>query len=298
MKKKTNLSALMILFVAFSFQAKAQEVSAKLNQIFNHNYKGIIVASHRGDWRNAPENSIQALQNCIAKGFDLMELDVKMTKDSQLVVMHDNTIDRTTNGKGKVIDFTLAELKMLRLKNGLGRVTPHQIPTLIEMMQVAKNKILINVDKGNDHLDLVFAVLKQTGTTEQTIVNIGDNVPATELVGLPARASIMVVVNMKNANALDLIKGYENIRRSVIQPIFDLDTLENLNSLSTISTQQVIWLNSLWPSLNGGHDDDTAVELGKKDETWGWLLNKKPVFLQTDRPVQLIEYLKSKSLHK
>jgi len=287
----------MILFIGFFSQSSAQIVSQKLDQVFNHTYQGVIVAAHRGDWRNAPENSVQALQNCIDKGFDLMELDVKLTRDSELVVMHDNTVDRTTNGKGKVIDFTLAELKKLRLKNGLGRITPHQIPTLSEMMRVAKNKILINVDKGNDHLKLVFDVLLQTETMEQTIVNVGDNIKVSNLPPLPAKANIMVVVNMKNQEALELIGNYHNIKRSIIQPIFDVDTLDNLNALAKISISQVLWLNSLWPSLNGGHDDDTAVELGKKDETWGWLLNKKPVFLQTDRPTQLIEYLKIKSMH-
>lgn len=53
-----------------------------------------------------------------------------------------------------------------------------------------------------------------------------------------------------------------------------------------------IWLNGLWPSLNGGHDDDRAVELNQKDESWGWLLEKGASLIQTDRPVQLLQYLK------
>ena len=48
----------------------------------------------------------------------------------------------------------------------------------------------------------------------------------------------------------------------------------------------------MWPSLNGGHDDDRAVELNQKDESWGWLLEKGASLIQTDRPVQLLQYLK------
>lgn len=299
MKNKFSILVLVALLVNLA-TAFAQNPSTKLNNLFKEKNKEILVAAHRGDWRNAPENSMNALFYCIEKGFDMMELDVKMTKDSQMVVMHDNTIDRTTNGKGKVSDYTLADLQKLRLKNGLGRVTQNQIPTFKEMMLAAKGKILINVDKGNDHLSEVFAVLKETETLNQAIVNIGDNIDLQKLnseAKIPENASIMVVVNMVNQNALEIIKSYKPFARSVIQPIFNTDTLSNLNELPTIAKTQIIWLNSLWPSLNGGHDDDRAVELKQEEESWGWLIDRKPSILQSDRPTELMNYLKKKKLH-
>ncbi|RZK35961.1 MAG: glycerophosphodiester phosphodiesterase family protein, partial [Pedobacter sp.] len=161
---KNRFYFVVFFAIAIDFTAAfAQSPAAKLSATFNRTNKQILVAAHRGDWRNAPENSLNALLNCIDKGFDMMELDVKMTKDSQLVVMHDNTIDRTTNGKGKVSDFTFEEISKFKLKNGLGRVTANPIPTFKELMMVAKDKILINVDKGNDHLQEVFKVLQETG---------------------------------------------------------------------------------------------------------------------------------------
>lgn len=75
-----------------------------------------MVVSHRGDWRNAPENSLQAIQNCIDMGVDMVEVDLKKTKDGHLIVMHDQTIDRTTTGKGKPENYTLEELRCFRLK--------------------------------------------------------------------------------------------------------------------------------------------------------------------------------------
>ena len=75
--------------------------------------KSTLVAVHRGDWRNAPENSIQALKNTIAMGAHIFELDVQLSKDSVLYLMHDKTIDRTTNKKGKVEDFAWEELSQM-----------------------------------------------------------------------------------------------------------------------------------------------------------------------------------------
>lgn len=126
----------------------------------------VMVASHQGDWRNAPENSIQAIKNCISMGVDIVEIDVQMTKDSILVLMHDKTLDRTTNGTGEVLEWTYDSLETLGLRNGLRRVTKHKIPTLEEAMIAAKGKILVNIDKAPDYMDLVYKVLKKTGIVD------------------------------------------------------------------------------------------------------------------------------------
>jgi glycerophosphoryl diester phosphodiesterase len=298
MNKK--LKALTLIILVSGSIGFAQKPSTKLSDAFSTSNKNIMVAAHRGDWRIAPENSMNALLSCIEQKFDMMELDVKMTKDSVLIVMHDQTIDRTTNGKGKVSDYTFEEIKKFRLRNGLGRVTNNEIPTFKELMVVAKDKILINVDKGNDHLKEVFKVLKETGTTNQALVNTGDNIPYQKLIQtekIPEDAYIMVVVNMTRPDAIDLIRSYQPLKRSMIQPIFATDTLTNLQQLPQIAKSQAIWLNSLWPSLNGGHDDDRAVELNQKAESWGWLIDHKPVIIQSDRPMALITYLQERKLH-
>ena len=59
-----------------------------------------------------------------------------------------------------------------------------------------------------------------------------------------------------------------------------------------------IFINSLWPELCGGHDDDRAVELHQPDESWGWIINQGAKLIQTDRPAILLQYLKDKKLHK
>ena len=73
----------------------------------------VIVVAHRGDWRYAPENSIAAIEHSIAVGVDVVELDLQLTKDSVLIVMHDGTLNRTTTGKGNVKDWPLDSIKTL-----------------------------------------------------------------------------------------------------------------------------------------------------------------------------------------
>lgn len=99
MKRITCMIFLLCTVFVLSAQESAKTLVVDLK---SHETKKVLVVAHRGDWRNAPENSLQAFQNCIAMGVDMIEIDLKMTKDNQLVIMHDNTIDRTTDGKGKV----------------------------------------------------------------------------------------------------------------------------------------------------------------------------------------------------
>ena len=147
MKRICNFILLLCLVQLAVAQNRITEI--RENLLGNHPDK-ILVVSHRADWRNAPENSLQGIQNCIDMGVDMVEIDLKRTKDGHLVVMHDKTINRTMNGKGLVEDYTLAELKAMRLKNGVACKTRHQIPTLEEVMLLCKGKIMVNIDKGYD----------------------------------------------------------------------------------------------------------------------------------------------------
>ena len=128
-----------------------QQTASDAKTNLRDNSKEIFVVSHRGDWRNAPENSLQAIQNCIDMGVDMVEIDLKETKDGYLILMHDKTLNRTTTGKGNPEDYTLAELKKMFLKNGAGCKTRHKIPTFEEVMMLCKGKIMVNVDKGYDY---------------------------------------------------------------------------------------------------------------------------------------------------
>lgn len=85
-------------------------------------------------------------------GVDLMETDVRLTKDGRVVMMHDWSVDRTTNGHGAVEDLTLAEIRQLRLKNNLGTNTASRVSTLEEFIQLAKGEVYLYLDKAGQDL--------------------------------------------------------------------------------------------------------------------------------------------------
>lgn len=255
----------------------------------------VLVVSHRGDWRNAPENSLQAIRNCIDMGVDMVEIDLKKTKDGHLILMHDKLIDRTTTGKGKPQDFTLAELKNFNLRNGAGHKTSHKIPTLEDAMLLAKGKILVNIDKGYDYFDEVYEVLVKTGTLDQCIIksNKPYQVVKTEKPVALDKMLFMPVVKLTDSNASKIIKEYqENYDPKIFELVFDVDTDDVVTLIEEVKKGgSKVFINSLWPELCGGHDDDRAVEAGDIENSWGWLMNIGVDCIQTDRPQRLIEYL-------
>ncbi|MGN8843046.1 glycerophosphodiester phosphodiesterase [Niallia sp. HCP3S3_B10] len=94
------------------------------------------VIAHRGanEWYN--ESTITAYQIAAQSGVDSLEIDLRMTKDGELIAMHDETIDRTTNGKGKVSDYTLEEIKTFQtFKSDYGKTITEEIPTLKEIIE-------------------------------------------------------------------------------------------------------------------------------------------------------------------
>ncbi len=98
------------------------------------------IYAHRGAITFAPENTLKAVKKAIELGVDGVEIDVRLTKDKELVVIHDKKVDRTTNGKGHVHSFTLEEIKELEIKGG------EKIPTLEEVLKETKMKCKLNIE--------------------------------------------------------------------------------------------------------------------------------------------------------
>lgn len=134
----------------------------------------VLLAAHRGAHLEAPENSMAAFRKAIDLGIDIIELDVRCTKDGQLVLMHDKTVNRTTNGSGPVDSFTFAEIRQLRLKHK-GQVTAEQIPTLEEALLLAKGKILVDLDiKTAACIDAIIAAVEKTKTADNCFFFVGE----------------------------------------------------------------------------------------------------------------------------
>ena len=131
----------------------------------------IKVIAHRGASAHAPENTLAAFQLALDQGADGIELDVMLSKDGQLIVIHDDRVDRTTNGTGKVAEMYLPELKVLDAGNG------ETLPTLPEVFDRFGGKFLINIELKNysslfDRLPVVVAEqVKAFRLTDSVIVS-------------------------------------------------------------------------------------------------------------------------------
>ena len=97
-----------------------------------------LVAAHRGGAALAPENSLAAFRNALALGADIVEFDMHLTRDGEVVVIHDPTLDRTTTMTGAVRDHTLVELAAAKLKNRDGTTTSEQVPRFSEVLDLLR----------------------------------------------------------------------------------------------------------------------------------------------------------------
>lgn len=136
-----------------SVQYVAQD-PAKINSIkdlqayFTYNPdRDIIISAHRGGMMPGyPENCIESCEKTLSMMPTFFEIDFSFTKDSVMVMMHDLTIDRTTTGTGRVADYTYDELMQFNLVDRDKNVTPYKIPTLKEMLEWGKDKVVFNFD--------------------------------------------------------------------------------------------------------------------------------------------------------
>ena len=275
--------------------------AAIVAEIHNPSSKNVVVACHRGDWRNWPENSLPAIESVIGMGADIMELDLKLTKDSVLVVCHDRTIDRTTSGKGRVCDITYDSIRRCVLKTGHGVKTAHRMPTLREALEVCKDRIVVNVDQCYEYYDLVLGVTEELGVTEQILIKgkRSTDVVAAKFSEHPRNMMYMPIIDILKPKGQALFaeyrdKGITPLAYEVCWSEYTPEVKECMDKV--VASGSKLWVNSLWPTLNGGLCDDAAFE-GDPAEVYGKLVDMGATMIQTDRPELLISYLRSRGLH-
>jgi glycerophosphoryl diester phosphodiesterase len=128
----------------------------------NGSHRMIMTSAHRGEHTHHPENSIPAIQGAIDAGVDYVEIDVRTTSDGQLVLMHDPSVNRMTNGKGLIKDMTLAEIKKLDLGARFpGQFPGLQVPTFDEVLEFCKGKIGIYVDTKDAAPEALVAAINR-----------------------------------------------------------------------------------------------------------------------------------------
>lgn len=312
---------------AFSGQSLAGETRARqildrfehANQWRDH----VMVAAHRAGSMQAgktlyAENSIAAVEGSIAMGAEIVEVDIRRSKDGEFIVMHDSWLNRTTTCQGEVVKRTLAELKACRLViEGTGAVTNETVSTLREMLMATRDQILINLDNKLDVGDLsgMIAVARDLGMAEQVIVKenlwnqdrITTVKAAMDFIGggfqfMPIIADDAVrdagfaetVDHAFSPRAIELINwraGAEKLTETG-GPLFSTRM-----RAAAVRGNWHIWAdtyaiaNKPGGFLAGGRGDELAVQASLPREAWGFWADRGATIIQTDEPKAAIGWL-------
>lgn len=314
---------IFILLAALALAGCKQESSLPGNRaeaiaalMHDPSSKYVIVAVHRGDWRNYPENSIPAIESVIRMGADIVEIDIHRTADSVLVVCHDSDVRRTTNfskvfknekGKSsKIADLTLAEIKSLRLKRNQGVETDSLLmPTLEEALLCAKDRICVNIDKGYDYYPQVIALTERLGVTDQVLIKSSKPIEAVaeQEAPYPHNVMYMPVINIQKESGKALFDSY--MEKGVVPLAYEICWQDNEDGAFHAAAKKIldqgskIWVNTIWASLCGGsgNDDDAAFECKDPGEVYQQYIDAGVTMIQTDRPELLIGWLTKEGHH-
>jgi len=198
----------------------------------------MLKIAHRGAKAYEPENTLQAFQKALDLNSDGIELDVHLSSDGHIIVIHDETIDRTTNGKGLVNDFILAELKSFLIDG------KYQIPTLNEVFDLVDKRCLINIElKGLETPSKVVQLIEEyisekNWNYDHFIISSFDWDMLEETSNLNSNISIGVLTEENIDTALAFA---EKIKAKAIHPDFNLLNEENVQQIQEKGFQVLPW---------------------------------------------------------
>ncbi|MEL7039259.1 MAG: glycerophosphodiester phosphodiesterase family protein [Cyanobacteria bacterium J06592_8] len=283
-----------------------------------------LVVAHRGGYyengvTTLPENSLATIEQAIDEGVEMVELDVWKTEDGEYVIIHDQTVDRTTTGSGRVDEFTLEELKELNLIiEDTGEVTSEKIPTLEEALEAVDGEILFNVDikLPVEELVNVMNIAREMGVDEQIViknpVNNDEQLEAVQntLSQLPFPVQFMPIIDDNLVSDPEfIVKVFEEFQpdaaEMLVRPQGDSQELtEDGGFLFSEDVQAIaseydvrLWINTLFANpeisdngfINGFRTD--VLALTEPDEVFGFWVDAGASILQTDEPLLAVDYL-------
>jgi glycerophosphoryl diester phosphodiesterase len=208
---KINLYIFVLTFAILLIQGCASEL--KLPD------RGIC--AHRGASYSHPENTLAALREAVRLGAHMIEFDVQLTKDIELVVIHDSSLDRTTNGSGKVSELTLEEIKRLDAGSWKNpKFKDERIPTLTEVLKIMPKNVWLNVHlKGNAELGRKAAetIVKENRINQSFLACDSEAAEAARIVD-----SRILLCNMERG---DSTEGY--IKRTIAMNTYFIQLRKN-----------------------------------------------------------------------
>ncbi|RKR84263.1 glycerophosphoryl diester phosphodiesterase [Mucilaginibacter gracilis] len=236
-----------------------------------------IVIAHRGDHINYPENTLAAYAQAIKDGADYVEIDLRTTKDGKLISLHNETVDRMTNGTGLVSELTFDAIKKLSIK-AINNAQPatYTIPGFEEILALCKNKINIYIDFKEADPAVAFAILKGFKMEKQVLVYINKPEQLTAWRRVAPQIPLMLSLPETVNDSIGMVKFIELAKPDLLDGNYKQYTPQ----LTAIAKSHQL---PLWPD---------AQSQAEGPEVWQDAINKGLVGLQTDHPQLLINYLK------
>ncbi len=239
--------------------------------------KTVVAISHRGEHLHHPENTMPAFEEAVRVGADYFELDVRTTLDGKLVLMHDGTADRTTNGHGEIAKMSFDEVRALDAGNKMPDFAGVKVPTFDEALDYARGKINIYVDvKQVSAKDLVEHITAH-GMQDHVVIYTGGRV-AKELQELNPHLKLMPEAR----NAEFAQKVVDDLHPPVLA--FDASDFKPDVIAVAVKAGAKIYVDRLGPADN--------------PTTWQAAIDQGADGIQTDRPEELVRYLKEKGYRK
>ncbi|WP_028965736.1 glycerophosphodiester phosphodiesterase family protein [Sphingomonas phyllosphaerae] len=269
---------------------------------------GLIVIAHRGCHERAPvrglgptpENSAAALVQCATLGADVMETDVRRSRDGYLVIMHDDSVDRTTSGTGKVADLTLAKLKALRLRQDEGgadaALTDQAVLTLDELLTLAKDRVVLNLDVKDAIYGEVVDAVRRAGAQDRVIVKTFAGRASVPLAAITPydQVPFVVIPLAATPDASDVPAIVDRQTDAPIKPLaIELPVLP-LSALPAVMARAQargvpVWINTLFKGFVIGMGGDPEARR-QPTAVWGRLADMGARLFQTDAVEALVLY--------
>lgn len=276
------LVVVAVLVSALSGKAYAQERIGELRRKLADVHGGVMIAAHRAAHAMYPENSIAAIEEAIRLGIDIIEIDVKVSSDGIPFLMHDRTMDRTTNGKGDPEMLTWSELQTLGIVDN-GMATRYKIPSLEDALMAAKGKILVDLDLKTDRIDAVVKIVERT-EMERDVLFFDSDYEVLKRVKA-CNKDLMIMPRINNAREAEVAVALFD------PPVvhIDFDCYDDGTVGVIRNSESRVWINSLG-------QPDAELRKGKTRKVLKRLLGGGANIIQTDEPALLMEAVREKSL--
>ena len=258
----------------------------------------VLVVTHRANFGGAPENSREAVIKAIEGGVDMIEIDIRRSKDGHFVVMHDATVDRTTNGTGPVGKLSLEELEVLQLRYPDGSLSSQTVPSLESVLLLAKDKVLVNLDKAEPYFEELIPILEATGTTRQVLLKGPQSKDEFDrLIGGQNEVLYMRKVSFKKSKKAAALNTWPAFQPelSMVEVKFGSleDALVSKSVFENLKAQNVrAWVNTLKVSSSAGLTDKRALK--DPDQVWGVMIDQGFSIIQTAAPEALLDDLQAR----